>query len=283
MPLKLIFGVLLTLACAVASAQRTERTYDTKLTKRIKTLGVVVASGFQVHVMTTGGLMLRRDGRFTTAHEGTQLADSLYAAISSELDMEQRYEFKRLPILPETARAVVNALWDQRTGRYGKLATELKSVYRECQCDAVLLVADGPGHNPIVDDAHTFGPTWVGKRSFLGGSQIAKSQLRMGLIAVLIDPATGERDGIGEASSRTEPVDASESNWPGEEGPVGEHHWNQMAAYFAQLNPAVRQALYWVGVRPSCALPYFSKKSPAEARDLEPPATLPGTDPAKCQ
>lgn len=50
MALKLIFGVLPPLACTAASAQRTERAYDTKLTQRVKTLGIVVASGYQAQV-----------------------------------------------------------------------------------------------------------------------------------------------------------------------------------------------------------------------------------------
>lgn len=178
---------------------------------------------------------------------------------------------------------MVNALWDRGTGRYGKLAPELKNVYRDCQCDAVLVLADGPGHNPCADDAFTCGPTWVGKRGLLGGSQIAKAQLRMGLVALLIDPATGERDGTGAASHRTEPADAIQSHWPGEEGPITEQHWAQMANYLGHQRAMVRQSLYWTGLRPSCALPYFAKKSPAQARDLEPPATLPGTDPDRCQ
>lgn len=62
--------------------------------------------------------MPRAPHRFTTAKDDTRLADSLYATVSSELELEQRYELKRLSI-----RLTRRAPWSTRCGIGARGAT----------------------------------------------------------------------------------------------------------------------------------------------------------------
>jgi|GEM_PF-2145893 len=282
--LAMMLGAVLTAGAAQVSAQGyAARSYDNALSSRTKVLGVAVLSGYRAQVVTLGGLLgIGAANRLVPRDDGL-LADSIYAAAKSELDKEERYEIKRLRVEPEQARQFSEDLWNRRGNHFGRLPEDLKSIYADCQCDAVLVITDGPSHNTMVEAGLTYGPSWAGKAGMLGGKEAGSAHMRVGVFALLMDPRADKRVSSARAEERPDYEPASAQNWPGTEGPVSEALWQGMAKYLGGRQQVLRQALYEVGLRPSCALPFFERGGQYGGRNESPPSTLPGSDPSRCQ
>lgn len=259
------------------------RSYDNALSARSKVIGVAVLSGYRADVVTLGGLMgFGYANRLVTRNDGL-ISDRLYETLKTELDREERYEVKRLAVEPAQARQFVNEIWDRRSSRFGKLSAELQALTAGCQCDAVLLLADGPNHNTMAEAGLSHGPAWAGTAGALGGKTATKAHMRVGWYAMLIAPETGKRVASALVEERPDYAPASAENWPGQEGEVSEQLWQRMADYLGRREPLLRKALYEVGLRPSCALPFFETGGQYSSRSQFPPSTLPGSDPQRCQ
>jgi hypothetical protein len=255
--------------------------FDSAVSKRAKSVSVLVATGYQAQVVTLGKLLNASAIDKTVARNDDLLADRVYTQIKAELEQEQRYQVKRLAIQPERARQLVDGLWDRRQDRFGMWPKDMKDLVARCECDAVLLVADGPNHNTMVEAGLTFGPSFVGKTGLFGGKDVARAHVRAGFLSVLVDPATGERVRSAVAEDRPDYRDDAATWWPGADGTVSEAHWSRLADYLVGLRPAYRKSLAMVGLRPSCAHLY-APNTAYSGRTGEMPPPLPEDAAAKC-
>jgi hypothetical protein len=237
--------------------------------------------GYQAQVVTLGKLLDTGAVDRLVARDDDLLAGRVYAQIRAELEQEQRYQVKRLAIEPERARQLVGALWDRRQDRFGTWPKDIKDLVARCACDAVLLVADGPNHNTMVEAGVTFGPSFVGKTGLFGGKDVARAHVRAGFLSMLVDPATGERIRTAVANDRPDYLDDAAAYWPGADGTISQAHWQRMADYLTSLTPAYRKALAMVGLRPSCAHLY-APNTAYSGRTGEMPPPLPEDTAAKC-
>lgn len=264
-----------------AEAQTTPNSpYDSTLSKRTKVVGVMVASGYQAQVVTLGTLL--NVGRIddTIALNDDRLSDRIFTQVKAELELEQRYEVRRLQIRPERARKLVNELWNRHESRFGSWPKDMKELVSHCECDAVLLLADGPSHNTMVEAGLTFGPSFVGKSGVFGGKEVGRAHVRFGLLAMLVDPTTGDRIRTGTTDDRPDYQSDAKAYWPGADGVVSEAHWQRMSSYLDGLRPVYRGAIAMVGLRPSCAHLYY--QSTNTARSGEPPQPPPADEAIKC-
>jgi hypothetical protein len=267
-----------------ASAQGTPQSpYDSALSKRTKVVAVMVASGYQAQVVTLGTLL--NVGRLdkTEPRDDDLLSDRVFAQLKAEMELEQRYEVRRLKVSPEQGRNLASTLWNRRDDRFGTWPRDMKEVLAKCDCDAVLIVADGPSHNTMIEAGFTFGPSFVGKSGVFGGKDVARAHFRVGLLAMLVDPMSGERIRTATVHDRPDYQDDAKAYWPGAEGAVGEVHWSRMANYLDGVTLVYRKALSMVGLRPSCAHRYFVANAGAmAARSGEAPPPPFVEDIAKC-
>jgi hypothetical protein len=277
-----VLGLCASLCAPITRAQSNPYAmYDSALSKRAQSVAVLVATGYQAQVVTLGKLLNASAIDKTVARNDDLLADRVYAQIKTELEQEQRYQVKRVAVQPERARQVVDALWDRRQDRFGTWPKEIKELVAKCECDAVLLVADGPNHNTMVEAGLTFGPSFVGKTGLFGGKDVARAHLRAGFLSMLVDPATGERIRTAVAEDRPDYRDDAATWWPGAEGTVSDAHWLRLADYLGGLRPVYRKSLAMVGLRPSCAHLY-APTTAYSGRTGEMPPPLPEGAAAKC-
>jgi len=257
--------------------------FDSALSKRAKVVGVMVASGYQVQVVTLGTLLNVGRLERNEPRDDDLLSDRVFAGIKSELALERRYEVRRLQVNAEQARKLTNSLWNRREDRFGSWPTEMKDLVANCDCDAVLVVADGPSHNTMVEAGLTFGPSFVGKSGVFGGKDVARAHFRAGLLTMLVDPKSGERIRTATAHDRPDYQEDAKAFWPGSEGSISDTHWNRMARYLEGLGPVYRKSLSMVGLRPSCAHRYAQANTNAmAARSGEPPPPPVVEDTTRC-
>lgn len=268
---------------APAQAQgRDTPTYDTALSIRAKKLGVLVTSGYRAHVVKRGTMMnFGKLGHFVP-YDGAKVADAIFEAVVAQVSQEERYDISRVAIEPEPARVIAGKFADgpADTRIWEKL---LAPYYEACHCDALLLVTDGRAENAFSETSPSFGPSFSAKAAVSNTGDAIKSHMRLGLLFVLVDPvargaATGW--GLSDVPDYSEEV---AKFWPPSETAIDDAYWDRMAAYVGSPVKRYQQALFRAGLRPSCALPYYEKSATAQRRGEEPPKTLPGTDPAKCQ
>ncbi|MDR7270160.1 hypothetical protein J2X20_002818 [Pelomonas saccharophila] len=266
-----------------AQAQRREtQANDTELSKRTRKLGVLVTSGYRAHVVKRGTLMnIGKLGQFVT-HDDAGIAEAIFQATLAQLSQEERYEVSRVAIEPEPARAIAAKVVDSWAypKSWGKL---LEPYYDACQCDALLLVTDGSSENMFSETAPSYGPSFSSKAAVSNSGAAVKSHLRLGLVFMLIDPAAKEVVRRAQQSDVPDYSEEVQKYWPPSETPIPDEYWARLAAYVGTPAKLYQKGLFEVGLRPSCALPYFARSNVAQQRGQEPPVTLPGTDPAKCQ
>lgn len=255
--------------------------YDSALSKRAKVVSVMVVSGYQAQVVTLGTLLNVGRLDMTVPRDDDLLSDRVYAQVKAELALEQRYEVRRVQVSPEQARKLDDALWSRRDDRFGNWPRDMKDLVSKCECDAVLLVADGPSHNTMIEAGFTFGPSFVGKSGVFGGKDAARAHFRVGLLAMLVDPTTGDRIRTARAEDRPDYQEDVRAYWPGADGSISEAHWQRMASYLDGVTSVYRKALSMVGLRPTCAHNYFLDRGQA-ARTGEAPIPQPVEDTAKC-
>lgn len=277
------FNVLLaTLLAAGTSLPAHAQWPNTELSLRTKTLGVLVAAGHRAHVVKRGTLMnLGKLGSFA-AYDDSQVADAIFQSVASQLAQEDRYEVSRVAIEPGPARAIaakVVTSWSIPQSWQPLLAP----YYESCHCDALLVVTDGPSENMFSETMPSYGASFSAKAAVSNTGAAIKSHLRLGLVFLLMDPAAKD---VARRALESDVPDYSEDvakYWPPSETDIPAEYWGRLAAYVGSPVKLYQQGLFNVGLRPSCALPYFAKSSVAQQRGMEPPVPLPGTDPAKCQ
>ncbi|KQW44871.1 MULTISPECIES: hypothetical protein [unclassified Roseateles] len=278
-----LVAALFVFSLAHASAQsHNTATQDTELSKRTKKLGVLVVSGYRAHVIKRGTLMnIGKLGKFASYDE-PRLADAIFNAVSMQIRQEERYEISRVRIEPEAARNIATEIYEKYRlpNVWGKLLTP---YYESCDCDALLVVTDGPSENPFSETAPSVGPSFSSKAAVSNSGDPIKSHMRLGLLLMLADPV--EKRAVRHSLMSDVP-DYSEDvqrYWPSSDTQVPQEYWGRLVAYVDSPTKAYQKALFWIGLRPSCALPYFNSSPFAQQRGQQPPEVLPGTDPSKCQ
>lgn len=275
-------AVLLAFSAPKAAFAQWHAAAESELSKRTKKLGVLVATGYRAHVVKRGTLMnIGKLGQFV-GHDDPKVADAVFEAAAAQLRLEERYEIQRLAIDPEAARAI-SAKMSEDVVYPKELKKLLEPYYASCQCDALLLIADGRAENMFSETAPSFGPSFSAKAAVSNTGEATKSHLRLGLVFALHDPVEKESVRSTLLSDVPDYSPDVQKYWPQPEGSVPAVYWERMAAYVGALPVLYQRALFRIGLRPSCALPYFDKDAMAQRRGTPPPQVLPGSDPAKCQ
>ncbi|MFG6466007.1 hypothetical protein [Roseateles sp. BYS87W] len=274
------------IAMAVHAQNRIAPAYDSDLTKRTKVLGVAVAAGARVEVFSRGLLMkVSKDNQIYVPTDAPLLSDAIFEGIKAELDLEGRYEVRRIAMEPAAARAYSEAVVSEMSrgsrvsGVWNKL---LMPYYETCGCDALLVIGDGLAYNELVDAGASFGPSFSGRGGLAGMGAPEKAQFRVGLFFWLADPA--KRDGVRQYNKSNIPdySDDVGALWPGKDGTIAPPYWERMAEYLKRQTPLYQESLHYIGLRPSCALPYFEASATLQARGYAPPQLLEDTDPSRC-
>lgn len=271
----------------LAHAQvRTTPVNDTELSKRTKKLGILVASGYRAHVIKRGTLMNigNKLGRFV-AYDDPRVADAIFNAVVAQISQEERYEISRVAIEPEAARAIASKLDDRGINGMSSKAwdKQLAPYYEACHCDALLLVTDGMSENMFSEVSPSFGPSFSSKAAVSNSGDAVKAHVRMGLVFMLGDAEKKEGSRIVTLSDVPDYSEDVKKYWPPADGEIANEHWDRLASFVGAPAARYQQTLFRIGLRPSCALPYFEHDVMAQRRGNEPPETLPGTDPSKCK
>lgn len=271
------------LAPAVVQAERVAQSYDSSLSKRTKTVAVMVVTGNGVRVQKAGAWLTKDNPVTVEGRDDGLLTDAIFQAVREELMLEERYEVFRHPVEPSFARSETARLWNSRTGELEPWSDTLMAAAKTAKADAVLMLLDGPARNIFLEPPFYYGPTFLGVGGLLDGKEASEAHLRTGLFAVLVDPVDGKRVRFSQVDDRPALSKELGKYWPSGGGRPSDAQWQLMADYLGSLKPIYRKALLEVGLRPSCALPFYERNPLAQARGESPPPTLPGTDPARCQ
>ncbi|MBB2486283.1 hypothetical protein H5407_13755 [Mitsuaria sp. WAJ17] len=269
---------------ACAWAERVYQAHDSDLSKRARTVGVMVLSGSRARVQQIGTLLISKYNEFRfEPRDDDLLTDAIYRAVQDELMMEARYEVSRLPVDLAFARNVLGELWDPKTGVMNPWPEALVTAIKAAPTDAVLLIVDGTVYNSAKEAGFFVGPNFVAKGNWVGGGDPTEAHLRFGLRMALFDPVEGKPVRTGYGSDRPDYSPDVATLWPAGGGRPTQAQWQLMADYLGSLKSVYRRALHETGLRPSCALPFYESNRLAQSRGESPPPTLPGTDPARCQ
>lgn len=280
-------GVAASLLLAGASQAQTRNTpsNDSDLSKRTKVLGVLVAAGARAHILSRGMLMHVQKDEIYVPTDEPLLADAIFEGLKAELDKEERYEVKRMAMTPDAARQYSDAIVKQmrsRTPISGAWNQLLTPYYESCGCDALLVVGDGRVFNEVTEVSANFGPSFAGRGGLAGQGEPEKAQFRVGLMFWLADPV--KKEGVRGFTGTDIPDYSTDvaSHWPGRDGSVAPKYWQGMADYLRSRTRLYQYSLFMIGLRPSCAMPYFDNDPVLQARGYAPPPLLPGTDPSRC-
>lgn len=287
-PVIAIAALCLTLLTLPAAA-------DNELATRTRRLGVLVLTGQEVELARVGALVFGNKRAFIPAADES-LSDAVFQALADELQKEQRFDIKRLPVEANNYRRLAEAAYKGSRGFFGATLGDAQADIAKhgqaCDCDAVLVVSSASGQLDGSSNQFFKGPAWVAYSGL--GDEVRKTQVAAYLQLFLVDAASGKvaDTATNETDERmmAHSVPVPTSNWPKEMTAIAAEYWPVLVnAFRSDLATTIRRPLFKLGLRPSCTLHYHRIDNPPSRHprqdtvEVATPAQLPeGAEPAKC-
>jgi hypothetical protein len=248
-------------------------------------IAVVVWAGHELKLQRMG-FMVFGNQYGKVPERGDRLAAALYAAVEHELNLEQRYDVRRVPTAPtelprlsERAHEGSTRFW---AASIEDLGNEIDRLRADCRCDALLVVAEARAEVPGTNQF------FRGITLFRNASD--KASLAAPLVLYLVDPATGKT--VAKSGANVLYRASTDAGWAGK---AEEVHTLDDAAWAAvtdglrrTLQSSLPEALDRLGLRPSCSRFFYewttqpNQREPASERYVPPPRIPEGADPSRC-
>jgi hypothetical protein len=276
-----MIAVSMLVLSASASAQYNE------LGKGARRIAVAVWAGHELKLQQMGMLVFGNQYGKVLA-QSDALAAAIYEAIEVQIKAEGRAEVRRLVVdvsqLPRLSARSFEGSKSFFGASLRELAADVDKARANCDCDALLIVAETsreiPGSNQYVR-----GLTWF------NGSNLASALPRVSapMTLFLVDPATGKVSDVYGAGADMVGTAARWSGKAEEVTSLEEAAWTELAqGVRAVLATTLQYPLYLLALRPSCTRYFYEQfqtpqqRDPSHANFVPMPPVPEGTDPQRC-
>lgn len=260
------------------------------LADRTKTLRILVIGGHQVEMVRIGALVFDNKRSNIPTQDG-KLAAMTFEEIKRELDREGRFDVRPVTSVQEQELARLEMKVLSSTGLWEKgfkaISSDVTEIAKSCHCDALLVVIPDADHHDPSNSQSFRGYAWVahGDDQDLHAPTHAAASLNL----LLLDGLTGKV--VESAQTRRGGVSIPETGWPMDMQTLDADQWGAFRiAVRASLRASLREPLYRLGLRPSCADFFHGiwARHGRMQRTQDPfapnePVLPAGADPAKCR